>query len=94
MKIIYYLCTIKLQIMTELRIKDLCTARGITQAQLAKRMGTTPILLSKALHRNLTVEYLERIARALDCEVADLFREQIATLVCPHCGKSITIKTE
>lgn len=90
-----YLCGVEIKTkMCKLRIKDLCREKGITQAELARRMNTTPSLLSLALKRNVSVAYLERISKALDVEIADLFVRRNTTIICPHCGKTIKIKTE
>ena len=60
--------------MAELKIKELCKKRGITQKDLAKRLGlSSDSTLSQALARdNLTLDYLRRIAEALDCLPGDL----------------------
>lgn len=90
-----YICGVEIKTkMCKLRIKDLCREKGITQGELARRMDTTPSLLSSALKRNLSVAYLERIAKALDVEIADLFVRRETSIICPHCGKTITIKID
>jgi transcriptional regulator with XRE-family HTH domain len=77
---------------SDLRIKELCKQRGITQADLAKKIGILPVSFSQAIARNnFDMQYLKRIADALDVEITDLFVSQIK---CPHCGKPISIKIE
>lgn len=81
--------------MAELRITELLKERGMTQKTLAKRMGIGPIALSKMLSRGKpNFENLEALAAALGCEVPDLFSRSKTTIICPHCRKTITIKTE
>ena len=50
--------------------------------------------LNQAMQRGLRVPKLEDIANALGVDVPDLFERNTATITCPHCGKTITIKTE
>lgn len=79
---------------SDLRIKELCRARGITQAQLAKALGITPVSFSQAVARNnFNMDYLRRIAEALDVSVVQLFEPE-ATFKCPHCGHEIKLKIE
>ncbi len=92
----YYLCTRKpiIQFMpkSDLRIKELCRTKNITQAQLAQTLGIRPDSFSQAIARNnFDMDYLKRIAAALDVSVASLF-EQKPTFTCPHCGKEISIR--
>jgi transcriptional regulator with XRE-family HTH domain len=78
--------------MCKLRIKELCRQRGMTQAELAKRIGRSPVSLSQAIHRgSISLTYLQDIADELKVSVPELFA---STLTCPHCGKQITIKIE
>ena len=77
-----------------MRIKELCKERGITQADLARRLGIRPSSLSQAISRNrLSAEYLERIASVLHVSIGELF-EHDTTLICPHCGRLIRLKVE
>ena len=74
-----------------MRIKQLCGERGITQADLARRLGVRPSSLSQAIGRNrLSADLLERIATALKVPIGDLFDHE-PTIICPHCGKLIRI---
>ena len=81
--------------MCKLRIKALLKQQGMTQVQMAKRMGVGPVALSRMITRGRPdYDTLERLADALDCDIADLFERTRTTIQCPHCGKVITIKTE
>lgn len=76
---------------SDLRIKDLCKERGITQAALANKIGIRPVSFSQAIARNnFDMNYLKRIADALDVSVQELFGS--GTIICPHCGKEIPIR--
>lgn len=80
---------------TELRIKELCKERGITQAQLAEKLGILPVSFSQAVARNkFSLDRLGEIADILAVEVPELFKTSSAGAVCPHCGKPIIIKIE
>lgn len=76
---------------SDLRIKVLCKERGMTQADLAKKIGIQPVSFSQAIARNnFDMNYLKRIADALQVSVPELFGEAVIT--CPHCGKEIPIR--
>ena len=78
--------------MSELRIKELLSERGMTQAQLAARLRISTVSMSRMLTRdNLSMNSLRRIASALGCTIGELFT---SPLRCPHCGKTIEIKIE
>lgn len=78
---------------SDLRIKELCKQLGITQAQLAEKLGIKPVSFSQAIARNnFDMQYLRRIANALNVEVCDLFAS--GQIKCPHCGMPISIKIE
>ncbi len=77
---------------SDLRIKELCKQKGITQAELAKKLGILPVSFSQAISRNnFDMQYLKRIADALDVDVPTLFATGVK---CPYCGQIIYIKTE
>ena len=78
--------------MAELRIKELCKLQGITQVELAEKIGISQPSLSQRLN-NPNLSSLEEIAQALGVSVRDLFKPEgnAAKLTCPHCGMPIEI---
>jgi len=75
-----------------LRIRELCKQAGITQAELAQRLGVSPTTFSQALARNkFGLDRLAEIADILNVEIPDLFVAARPTLRCPHCGKAISV---
>lgn len=81
--------------MNDLRIKELCKQKGLTQSELAERIGISRVGLSKAINGNTTIGTLEKIAGALGVEVSAFFTTPAeGVITCPHCGKSIHIKAE
>jgi transcriptional regulator with XRE-family HTH domain len=82
----------------ELRIKEICKEKGITQAELAKKLGVLPVSFSQSMSRsNFNVGRLSEIADALNVEVSDLFKKasnNTISIVCPNCKKNINIKIE
>lgn len=59
---------------TRLRIKEILRDKGITQKQLAERLGVNHVSFSQTLVKNnLTMKTLENIANALDVSVPELF---------------------
>lgn len=56
------------------RIKELCQSKGFTQKDLADKMGISDISLNKTLRGEYPqLQSLERIANALDVDIAELF---------------------
>ena len=77
------------------RIKELCKERGILLKDLAAKLGITPIGLSQSINQEYPqLQTLERIAKALDVEVGELFSSPKGGLKCPHCGNTINIRVE
>ncbi|MCL3851443.1 helix-turn-helix transcriptional regulator [Parabacteroides sp. GYB001] len=83
---------------TELRIKELCKERGITQAQLADKLGIQAVSFSQAVSRNkFNMDRLSDIADVLGVEIPDLFerpKKDSVSLTCPHCGRDINLKID
>lgn len=59
----------------ELRIKEICKAKGLRLADLAARIGTDQSNLNATLKGNPTLGKLTDIANALGVEVYDLFKK-------------------
>lgn len=79
----------------EFRIAEILKGKGMTQTDLAERIGITRVGLSKAINGNTTITTLRKIATALGVEVPELFAApKEGAITCPHCGKPITIKAE
>ncbi len=79
---------------TELRIRELIREKGMTQVELAKKLGINPISLSQALARNnFELNRLADIADALGVEIPELFKAGTKgiELTCPHCGKVVKL---
>lgn len=74
------------------RIKE----RGYTLERLAGEIGSTQSALTQALSGNPSLGKLEAIAEKLKISLSELvlLDEGGSTITCPHCGKSIKIKTE
>lgn len=61
-------------------VRILLVKKGnISDAELARRLGTTPQNLNNKMRRNnFKVSELEEIANALDCELEITFKEKVA----------------
>ena len=80
-----------------IRIKEILKEKGITQAELAQRMGVHRVALNSTLNNpNIKLSTLEKIAAAIGCKVGDFFQDEGdgTQLVCPHCGKPISIEVK
>ena len=53
----------------EFRIAEILKGKGMTQTDLAERIGISRVGLSKAINGNTTIATLRKIAAALDVEV-------------------------
>lgn len=75
------------------RIKLICQEKGVTQKQLAEKLGITDISLNKTLRGEYPqLQSLEKIALALNVPISDLFDKQTKdSFKCPHCGGTINI---
>lgn len=56
-----------------LNIQAAMDLRGVTLSKLAKRMGIAVSTAHQFVHGNPTVQSLEEVAKALRCDVAELF---------------------
>lgn len=75
----------------KLRLKQLLKERGMTQADLARKLGILPVSFSQAVQRNnFDMKRLQKIADVLKVSIPELFGTGVIT--CPHCGKEITLK--
>lgn len=88
-----------------MRIKEVIKEKGLTQKELADKLGMTTVGLSQILGGKPSYTTLEKIAAALGVEVWELLvsKEEVigangskdsTTITCPNCGAQITIKAE
>jgi transcriptional regulator with XRE-family HTH domain len=78
-----------------MRIKEVLKEKGMTQQELADKLGISRQALGKQINGKLLVETAQRIADALGVSITELFEKRPEpTLTCPHCGKEIHIKIE
>ena len=85
-------------------IKSVIKKHGYTLEKIAsewKGKDGKPITkgaLSKSINNNPTIATLQGIADVIGCKVGDFFSDEInpqsPTIICPNCGKEITIKVE
>lgn len=83
-----------------MRIKELLKEKGLTQQELADKVGVSYQSMKQTLNApSVTTSTLEKIATALNVPMWQLFAspEEIAKQakndLCPHCGMPISIKT-
>ena len=77
-----------------LRLKELCKQKGITQKELANVLGVTEITLTRVNSGTCSLSLLERIATALNVPIQELFNpptENKITLICPHCKGVVNV---
>lgn len=88
-------------------IRYILENRGMTQTDLAKTLGVSKTSVGYYLRGNITINNLQKIADALNTTVETIVSETPLSvkggpiqdkgrvtstqLVCPHCGKDITL---
>ena len=68
-----YLCARIAICQMKLQVKKILKQKGITQRELAKRMGIHPESLTRILAGNPTMSTLGNLAKALEVEMSELF---------------------
>lgn len=65
--------------------------RGMTQRQLAEKMGQHPVALNTTIgNPNIQLGTLQKIAEAIGCDITEFF-ERDEGMTCPHCGGKIRV---
>lgn len=84
-----------------MRIKDILKEKGLTQQELADKVGVSYQSIKQTLNASsVTTSTLEKIATALDVPMWQLFAspEEVAKesdgKVCPYCGGLIDVSVE
>ena len=84
--------------LTQLKIKELCKAKGTTLIALSEKTGISRVSLSliSSGKQKPSFDTLEKIAEALDVGLAQLFVAPSAEISfqCPNCGKTLKVKIE
>lgn len=74
------------------RVNDLCKKKGMTQKELAERIGVTSVSLNITLGGSPSLQTLEKVANALDVDIVDLFPPKRSNIIiCPDCGAKLKI---
>lgn len=83
----------------ETRIKELLEKKGISSAELSRRIGVTKATVSNLItgKTSPSVDTLNRIAEVLEVPFWQLFANPDDIIdrkqsVCPHCGKPIEVE--
>ena len=80
-----------------LQIKETLKQRGLTQNELAERLGINRVSLSRLLSdkNDMRISTIKKIADAIGCDVSEFFTpeetEDNNTITCPHCGEKLVI---
>lgn len=75
-----------------LRVKEILKEKGMTQKELAERMGVAEISLSRSISvtGNPSLDTLRKIAKSLNVDISELFGGM--SLTCPRCGAILELK--
>ena len=80
-----------------LQIKEALKQRGLTQNELAERLGINRVSLCRLLSykNDMRISTMKKIADAIGCDVAEFFtpaeNAEHNTTTCPHCGAKLVI---
>ena len=80
-----------------MHIKDILKQRGLTQNELAERLGINRVSLSRLLSdkNDMRISTIQKIADAIGCDVAEFFTTAETAdhnvVTCPHCGEKLVI---
>lgn len=80
-----------------MHIKETLKQRGLTQNELAERLGINRVSLSRILSNknDMRVSTIIKIADAIGCDVSEFFAPadtaEHNTTTCPHCGAKLVI---
>ena len=80
-----------------MHIKDILKQKGLTQNELADRLGINRVSLSRLLSdkNDMRISTIQKIADAIGCDVAEFFSPaetaEHNTITCPHCGAKLVI---
>lgn len=77
-----------------LRVKELCKKKGITQAELAGKMGISASALAQSILGNPSLDRLESIANALNVSAGELFPDNKSKLTALALYGSKSYKAE
>lgn len=83
-----------------MRYKEVLEKYGLTQIELADRLGINRVSVSRLLSEknDMRTSTLIKIANAIGCSVGELFDENAEDrassniLVCPNCGVKLELK--
>ena len=79
-------------------IKKVIRAHGLTLTEMGERLGVSKSSMTQLVSGNPTLSRLQDMANVLGIPVSELLRDSddppAEGIVCPHCGKPITIKVE
>jgi len=79
-----------------LRVKEIAKQKGLTIADVAKRMDIQAPALSRIINgSNTTTDTLQKIANALEVTVPELFEQPKSDVItCPNCGTRLKVAKE
>ena len=75
-----------------MNIEHILKREKISKVDLAKRMDVSREYLYRILDGNPTLETLEKLAKALNIPIRELFPEDDNSITCPNCGKKFIME--
>ena len=84
-----------------MRYKEVLEKYGVTQIELAERLGINRVSVSRLLSEknDMRKSTLIKIANAIGCHVGELFDNEIRcdemssnVVICPNCGAKLELK--
>jgi transcriptional regulator with XRE-family HTH domain len=79
----------------DIRLKEVCKAKGVTLAQIADKLDISRETLSRSINGNISLNRLNEIADILGVQVTELISvNQLSGFCCPNCGVKLTVSKE
>ena len=80
-----------------LNIKKCVQRHGLTNQEVAQRMGISAVSFSQQINGNPKVSFLSKLAAVLHCDITELFEQptrQCISIDCPHCKERLEVHVE
>ena len=72
---------------TPIRVQEILKEKGLTQKELAEKIGTSPSSLAQMLKGNISIDTLTKISEVLGVNITELFQKNDFTALVDNKGK-------
>ena len=72
---------------TPIRVQEILKEKGLTQKELAEKIGTSPSSLAQMLKGNISIDTLTKISEVLGVNITELFQKNDFTALVDNKGE-------